>query len=205
MTVKILKAGNAALKECVDALAEGKVIIYPTDTAYGLGVDATNKAAFRRLLAIKRRNPAKPVSVAVANIEDAFKLAEFSKPALTLAREFMPGPVTLVLKARRNMPPITLKGKIRIRIPDNKFTLSMLRMLGRPVTATSANISGDKSVYSFKQLDERLLRLADIAVDGAETKYHAESTVIYALGSTPKILREGVIGFRKMEKALNTT
>ncbi len=198
----VMKPGTVALRKCVKALVEGKAIVYPTETVYGLGVDATSKKAIRKLFEIKARDPNKPVSIAFANVDDASKFVEFNESARILAKKFLPGPLTLVLKAKRKIPMIVRNGAIGIRIPSNKFALSLLRKFGKPITATSANISGFRSVDVASDVDSRLWKNVEIVIDDSKTEHGKESTVIDVTGKDPKILREGVISEREIAKAL---
>jgi L-threonylcarbamoyladenylate synthase len=190
---KTLNVSRSSILKCAKALSEGKAIIYPTETVYGLGVDATNEASVRELFSIKSRDPRKSISVAVADVESARKLAYFNSRAEALAHYFLPGPLTLVLRARTRMPLITTGGKIGIRIPDNKFVLGLLKEFGKPMTSTSANLSGSGSIVRASDADEELLRRVSIIVKALETKYLKESTVVDVTNPKIKILREGAI------------
>ncbi len=202
LMARILKPSQSAAAECAKALSKGRAVIYPTETVYGLGVDATNRKAVRSLFEIKKRDPKKPVSVAVASLSQAKRIAEFNKSAIALAKSFLPGPMTIVLRSRVSLPQITARGKIGIRIPKNSFVLLMLKKFGKPVTSTSANISGLKSASDTDQLDASLVPLVDILIDGGETKHKTESTVVDASLAKPKILREGAISAGQIARVL---
>ena len=201
---RILKASASSAAECVKALAKGRAVVYPTETVYGLGVDATNRKAVRLLFRIKKRDPKKPTSIAVANLKEAEKIAHFNKLALKLAKKFLPGPLTLVLKAKKSLPVLADDGTIGIRIPDSRFTHTLLLKFKKPITATSANISGARSASDLDQIDKQLLEMTEIIIDGSRTKYKIGSTVVDATGDEPKILREGAISRKSIENVLNT-
>ncbi|MDE1855139.1 MAG: threonylcarbamoyl-AMP synthase [Candidatus Micrarchaeota archaeon] len=200
--VRIIKASAAAVSECARALSEGKMIAYPTETVYGLGVDATNREALRRLFQVKKRDEGKPSSVAVADVEKAKEIAVFNSIAERLARKFLPGPLTLVVKAIAPMPLISLNGKIGIRVPSSSFSQELLRHFPNPITATSANISGIESITRASDLDKKLAESVDIIVDSVESKYRQGSTVVETLDSSYRILREGAISSKDLEAAL---
>lgn len=202
--VQILKALASSVAPCIEALREGNAIIYPTETVYGLGVDALNKLAVQNLYEIKARDPQKPVSIAVPEIDAAEKFAEINSTASKLAKNFLPGPLTLVLKLKIDMPWLSSNGKIGIRVPANRFALSLLKSFGRFITATSANISGMESAASSNQVDQKLVQQVAVFVDGSKTRYGRVSTVVDASGSSPKILREGAIAREAIENVLNT-
>ena len=201
---EVLKPGVTALRKCIKALSAGKAIVYPTETVYGLGADATNKLAVKRLFEIKTRDPSKPMSIALADVSAAEKFAIFNDTARMLAKKFLPGPLTLVLKARRSLPLITLKGTVGIRIPNHSFALSLLRRFKKPITATSANVSGLRSAVLASDVHSRLWTNVEIVVDDSETKYRLESTVLDVTSDKPKILREGAIKKGAIENVLNT-
>jgi L-threonylcarbamoyladenylate synthase len=202
--VKILKADASSLVQCVEALCKGKAIIYPTETVYGLGVDALNKKAVSDLLMIKERDPNKPISIAVPEISAVEKFAEVNDAALKLSKNFLPGPLTLVLKLKVDMSWLTSNKKIGIRVPANEFALSLLKSFGKPITATSANISGAGSAASSNQVDQKLVQRVAIFVDDSKTQYGKASTVIDASGGNLKILREGAVSRKAIENVLNT-
>jgi L-threonylcarbamoyladenylate synthase len=199
---RILKADSAAVRTCIDVLNRGGVILYPTDTIYGLGADATNRKAVRRLFGIKERDPKKPVYVAVANLQQAGEIAMLNSRARVLAKKFLPGPLTLILRARNKIPQVTYRGTIGIRMPDNAFALKLLRQFGKPLTATSANISGMAGISEFRKLDKLVLSKVDVALDGAKTRYGKPSTILDVSRYAPRLLREGAVSRRAIESVL---
>ncbi len=199
---RILKPSAASVEACIEALANGKAIVYPTETVYGLGVDATNRKAVAALFRIKKRDPSKPTSIAVASVAEARKMAYFNKSARILAKKFLPGPLTLVLKARKKMPVVASDGTIGVRVPDNSFTKVLLSKFGKPITATSANVAGAKSASRPSQIDDELLEMVEIIINDSKTRYGIGSTVIDLTNSEPKILREGSIKPQYIERVL---
>src|SRR3989338_475397 len=138
---------NKGVQLAVEYLKAGKAIVYPTDTAYGLGVDATNVQAVRRLYKIKGRSFKKPVHVIVPNYAAAQNVAMIDKPSRKLFKKFFPGPLTIVLELRiqnrKSWKMLSAEtGTIGIRMPDNRFALALVKKFGKPITTTSANLSG---------------------------------------------------------------
>jgi L-threonylcarbamoyladenylate synthase len=202
--MRIVNAGPGSAMECVRCLLDGGLIIYPTETVYGLGADATNEGAVKRIFDVKGRDSKKPVSIAVANIEQAKKLAEFDDTAEVLAIRFLPGPLTLVLKARVDLPWITSDSRrIGIRIPKSRFAHELLNKFERPIVATSANLSGAVEPRNFDEIDRRFYDSVEIIVNGGSTKYKKPSTVVEVLKGRTRILREGAIGRSEIEKVLH--
>ncbi len=179
------------------ALKDG-IVLFPTDTQYGLGVDALNADALKRLRALKGRDDGKPISVMVSDMDMAAEYAEVTPLAERLAEQFLPGKLTLVLSAKSVLPEELTAGTgtIGIRIPNHLLCLSMVRELGRPITATSANMS-DKEP---EKTPEKILaqfgaKASDISkvIDLGELPESLPSTVVDARTETPIILREGAI------------
>ncbi len=200
--MKILKTGGSSIQKCADCLSGGGLIIYPTDTVYGLGADAMNSKAVERAFEAKGKDISRPFSIAVGDLEQAFAIAEFNETAHLLVRRFLPGPLTLVLKAKADIQHVTYNGTIAIRVPYEGFTLNLLERFGKPIIATSANISGEKESYSFAGLSKEILDKVDIAVDAGETKYKKASTMVQVQEDGIKILREGAVSSDEIYDAI---
>ncbi len=200
--MKILSANVEAAIECAKYLADGEPVIYPTETVYGLGADVTNKNAVDRIFSAKGRDSTKAVSIAVANVAQAKELAEFDPVAEKLAEKFLPGPLTLILKSKIDLPNVVVDGKIGIRIPENDFVQKLIRIFRRPIISTSANLSGKKEPTNISEVDEKLFDRIKVLVDGGQTKYRKSSTVVESLGAGMRILREGAISKQQIEDAL---
>ena len=208
--MKIIKADSKGIKIAVKYLKAGKAVVYPTDTAYGLGVDATNVEAVRRLYKIKGRSFKKPVHVIVKNLSIAQKLAIFGNAAEKLFKKFMPVPLTLVSESRiLNMEYGRMlsagTGTICVRMPDNRFALELSRKFGKPITATSANISGGKTPYTIQdtlsQFQDKKNQ-PDLYIDAGKLPSKKPSTVVGLGSGQIKILRKGPIGLRRIQTAI---
>jgi L-threonylcarbamoyladenylate synthase len=175
------------------------ITLYPTDTVYGLGVDATDPAAIRALKDLKGRSgddAKKPISIVVTDMEMASKYAEVTPLARSLAERFLPGKLTVVLTAKNLPDELTAgTGTVGIRIPDHSVPLELVRRLGKPVTATSANVAGKPTLSTpeeiLKQFGGNAGLIAEV-IDGGPSTGTA-STVVDARGDTPIVLREGAI------------
>lgn len=167
-----------SVKKAVDVLKKGGVIVYPTDTLFGLGVDATNKKAVKKLFEIKKRDETKPISIIVSNVEMAKEYCKIDEKDEEILKKYLPGPYTFLLKKLDdNLPKeLTMFDKIRIRIPDNKICIEIVEKLGKPITATSANISGEKSPAKIEDVPDEIKKIAFV-VDG-ECKYGEGSTIV---------------------------
>ena len=181
-----------------DVLNSGGILLYPTDTLYGLGVDALNVEALKKLKVLKGRDEGKPISIVVSDMEMAEVYAEVTPLARKLAEVFLPGKITLILNARDNLP-VELTagtGTIGIRIPNNILCLNIARELGRPYTATSANVSDMDSKSTVSGILAQFgaqAGMIDRVIDVGELLESLPSTVVDARGDTPHIIREGAI------------
>ncbi|OGG41053.1 threonylcarbamoyl-AMP synthase [Candidatus Kaiserbacteria bacterium GWA2_50_9] len=179
-------------------LQAGGVILYPTDTLYGLGADALSDEAVEKVRAIKGRENGKPIHAIFADLDSVGEYAEVNDFARMLAKRYLPGPLTLVLKKRKEIQAGIARDidTIGVRIPQNKFCRALAREFGRPFTTTSANKSGKSPEHSVKDIVKQLGRGAkkiDLAIDAGELPPSEPSTVIDLTGTRPIILREGAI------------
>ncbi|MFH0792286.1 MAG: L-threonylcarbamoyladenylate synthase [bacterium] len=187
------------ISEAVAVLKKGGVIIFPTETCYGIGADATNPDAVEKVIQFKGSNRHKPISVMVFDKTTAKKYVEINRSADNLYRQFLPGPVTVVSKSRGKIcPKLESERKtLGIRIPDYSSTLSICRSFKKPVTATSANQTGKKSPYSLsdviKYTSPKRLKLVDLFIDAGRLPDHLPSTVVDTTVNEIKVLRQGEI------------
>jgi len=181
----------------VAVLKAGGIVIYPTETVYGIGVDATNPQAVAKLLKYKSRREGKPLSIAVTDQAMAEKFVELNDQARSLYRRFLPGPVTVVSRDLGRVAPGVASefGTLGIRQPAHPLILALVQTLGRPITATSANASGEKRPYSLNDILSRLsnqqIKLIDLAIDAGTLPPNPPSTVIDTTLSTPLVMRQG--------------
>ncbi|NLV13101.1 L-threonylcarbamoyladenylate synthase [Haloarcula argentinensis] len=164
--------------DAATAVRNGELVVYPTETVYGLGADALDAAAVERVFEAKGRERDKPVSMAVPDVESAREYTRLSDRELAFMREFLPGPVTVVVERRDAVPDVLVAGRDRVgvRIPDHDLALELLTETG-PLTATSANISGNPSARSVDDLDAIRERAA-VVLDAGETDGGTGSTVV---------------------------
>ena len=176
----------------VEALHRGGVIIYPTDTVYGLGCDIFNRKAINRIYQIKQAPAGKPLSFVCADLKDLAQYAKnISNASYRMMKRLLPGPYTFILEASRDVPKFMI-GKRRtvgIRVPDNPICLDIVRALGRPVLSTSVAASGDGSdLNDADSIASRYGKVVDVIVDGGVI-VSEPSTVVDLTGEEPEILR----------------
>jgi L-threonylcarbamoyladenylate synthase len=187
-------------------IRKGGIVAFPTETVYGLGADALNAKAVRKLFKAKKRPLDNPIIVHVASKEDVYRLArDVPKEAENLMAKFWPGPLTLVFKRSRLVPDITVVGlnTIGIRMPKNEVALSLLRESGTPLAAPSANLAGKPSPTTAQHVIEDLAGRIDVILDAGPTKIGVESTVINMTSSPPEILRPGGTPYERLKEVLD--
>lgn len=200
------------LEETSAVLRSGGLVIFPTETTYGAGVDATNQAAVDKLLAYKSRREGKPLSIAVTSVEMAEKYVTVNDQARVLYAQFLPGPVTVVSKNKGLVAQGVASefGTVGVRIPDYPMLLELLNLYGKPITATSANGSGQKRPYSiqdiFENISEKQKGLIDLVLDAGTLPTNPPSTVIDTTLSAPVTLRSGAVTLQPADgKAIEPT
>jgi L-threonylcarbamoyladenylate synthase len=190
---------QAVLQRAQQVIASGGLVIFPTETVYGAGVDATNPAAVEKLLAYKSRRQGKPLSIAVTDSKMAERYVELNDQARELYRRFLPGPVTVVSRAKGTVAPGVASefGTLGVRIPAYPLITDLVAALGKPLTATSANASGEARPYTIDTILEPLSGkqrdLIDLIIDAGTLPPNLPSTVIDTTLSTPITLRAGDI------------
>ena len=197
---KIISDNNKnAVNEAVRVLRHGGVIVYPTETSYGIGVDATNQKARKKIYKIKKRFVWKKLSIVLGSSLMAQRYIRIDSKAKKLINKFMPGPLTIVCDSKRagNM------GKdVAFRISRHKFALSVVRSFGKPVTATSANITGKGPIYEIRKIIKTFDGKVDLIINGGNLPRRKVST-IYDVRSG-KIFRKGPVSKSEIDKALNS-
>jgi L-threonylcarbamoyladenylate synthase len=197
--------GPDKIAEAVSILKGGGVIAYPTETFYGLGADARNEKAIEKIFVMKGRAFKNPVSVIIATQWDILPLvSEVPETAKILMKTFWPGPLTLVFTASNRVSHLLTagSGKIGIRVSSHPIAALLVHSLGAPLTATSANRSGESENASASGVVKSLSDLPDAIIDGDETPGQPGSTILDVTVFPPLILREGAISGKKIHSAI---
>ena len=189
--------------KAIAVLKKDGIIIYPTETCYGVGVDATNSEAVKKLLTYKERPTGKAISVAVSDEQMAQKYVKVNETARNLYKNFLPGPITVISNIKRSQKIATgiaaEDGSLGIRIPDYSLMVRIIKQFGKPITATSANMSGRKTPYKIadilNNIPEKKKGLIDLIIDAGELPHNPPSTVVDTRLNDEKVLREGSILF----------
>jgi L-threonylcarbamoyladenylate synthase len=185
-------------------LRAGGVIGFPTDTAYGLGADASNEDAVRSIFEIKGRSETKPILLLVNSLKMAAGVAHIPEIARSLAETLWPGPLTMILPASKHVATIVTAGTngVGVRWPDAPFANRLTGALGKPVTATSANRSGKPAAASATEVRAQLEGDLEMLVDGGILPAPGGSTVLDLTHDRPVLIREGPVSFRRLQELL---
>jgi len=194
MRARLLAMNSDSIAMAARTVHRGLLVVYPTDTVYGLGCDPLNHAAVRRLFEAKGRE-SKPVPVLCASTEKAEELVKLSGRAAELARKYWPGALTIVATLRRPLPPQLTQGGefLGVRVPAHSGCLELIAACGGWLTGTSANHSGNPSARSAGQALDELGDSVDFVLDGGRLSGQ-DSTVVKVVGDEVTILRTGPIG-----------
>jgi L-threonylcarbamoyladenylate synthase len=189
-----------------DALQQGELVAFPTETVYGLGADATNDAAVARLFAVKKRPIFNPLICHVADAADAFKLGDFPDAARALAERFWPGPLTIVVPraARSRVSLLASAGleSLALRVPRHPIARQLLQAFDQPLVAPSANPSGGLSPTTAEHVRQGLGIRVKIILDGGPAIVGLESTVVSFLEDEVRLLRPGGLAREEVERIL---
>ena len=195
------------LQRAAQLVRSGGMIVYPTETLYGIGADATNPGAVKRVTEAKKRTERKPILVLVDSVEMMSPLVEaVPLAARILIQGYWPGPLTLVFNASDRVPAeLTQGGKtIGIRIPSSRLCLRLLAHLRTPLTSTSANVSGGTPARTVDRIQNELAGV-DLYLDAGELPESLPSTVVDVSGRSPRLLRNGAIPAEQIQQVLPGT
>lgn len=200
--MKIININDKAVETSVKILSNGGLVIYPTETLYGIGADATNQEAINKLTTYKNRPFGKPYSIAVTDEAMASNYVELNKTAKNFYQKFLPGPLTVISNGKH----IVAKGvesedgTLGIRIPDYKLVTDIIKNFGKPITSTSANASYKKRPYKISDIldniSDKQKKLIDLIIDAGTLPPNEPSTVIDTTLDDTIVLRQGDIKFK---------
>ncbi len=208
--IEVINADNPdrrLLRRAARLISAGEVVMCPTDTGYAFTANALDEKAIARVFNLKGRAYSNPIHVTVSSIAEAEKYAHVNEVARHLARRFLPGALTLVLPRKEMVPAILVAGRntIGIRVPDNKVILGLAAMTGLPITSTSANISGQPTPYSVREVVEQLggsIETVALVLDQGQLSPPELSTIVDLTVYPPQLLRQGHISWEDILDAL---
>jgi len=210
--MKIIKLSgkneNSIIESVVDVLSKGGLVVYPTETCYGIGADVTNQSAVDKVIKYKKKRQGKALLIAVADKEMAGKYVKINEIAENIYDNYLPGPISVVSKSKGYVAKgVEADDKtIGIRMPKYCLVLKIIKKFGKPVTSTSANSSYKKTPYSVKDILENISKkqkdLIDLIIDAGELPKNKPSTVINTKLNEIQILREGDVNLKSPKKVI---
>ncbi len=197
------------LKKAARLVRKGAVLVCPTDTGYALAANALDAKAIVKVFNLKGRDYSNPIHVAVNSLEMAGRYAHVGPEAEQLAHRFLPGALTLVLPKKEIVPSLLVAGRdtVGIRIPDNKVILDLAALTDLPITATSANASGQPAPYSVAEVLSLLGEAAEqvaLILDQGLIPSHELSTIVDLTVSPPQLLRQGLVSWLEIRQVLQS-
>ncbi len=205
MTTEILKPAAENLLRAANLIKRGEIVAFPTETVYGLGADAFNVDACKKIYSAKQRPADKPLTLHVATFEMIEQIAEISSAAEKLIEKFLPGPLTLILPKKNIVPDfVTCNSKsVGVRFPKNSVAQDFIKIAGVPIAAPSANISGKNPPTTAQEVFDNLSGKVEIILDGGKCNVGISSTVADISNGELKILRQGIISAAQILEILN--
>lgn len=204
--LKLHKNSYDKLKNVAKVINDGKVVVFPTETVYGIGVNGLDVYAIKKLYNIKVRDYNKPISLLVSNYEMIESVANIVSPIEKKIIEcFFPGPITLILNKKDVVPDILTSGTntVGIRMPDSEFCLRLIDYVGKPLATSSANISGRESGVNIEDIYAQFGDNVDLYVDNDEKRSCVSSSVVRVVDDEIVILRNGTISKEEILKKIN--
>jgi L-threonylcarbamoyladenylate synthase len=182
-------------QKAASVLREGGIIIYPTETLYGIGALALNEESVKKIFKIKERFYGKPIPILVGDKGMFSRFVEVTEEASKLIHKFLPGPLTLVLRQKKFLPDLISAGtgKVAVRLSSHPFVRRLFDLVFEPLTSTSANLSGEENLFNFDEICEAFKDKVDLMVDSGSLPPSKGSTVIDLTVKPPRIVREGDI------------
>ena len=197
---------ESMIAETQKVLKGGGVIAFPTDTFYGLGANPYNTKAVDKIYSIKGRDPEKPLLLLIDSILKLDDMVEeISEASAKLIESFWPGPLTILFKPKHTIPKNITTGLIGIRQPGNLITRKFLAGLNYPLTAPSANISGEDPTTTAEQVKDRLGNKVDLILDAGICRGGEPSTLVDTTQTPIRLVRAGAINFKSIQESLNET
>ena len=184
------------LEKVATSIQEGRILVFPTETVYGIGTNGLDEQAVKKLYEVKQRPENKAISLLVSDIKMVEKIAkDITELEYKLMEKFFPGPLTIILKKKDNVPDIVTAGKdtVGVRMPSGEIARKLVEYAKTPIAAPSANISGEPSGTNLENIINNFDGKVEYFIDGGETELGISSTIIEVINNEIHILREGSI------------
>ncbi len=189
------------LADAVGVLQSDGLVVYPTETLYGLGANPYSEGAVERMFEVKKKRSRAPVAIAVSGLDEARHIASFAPRDLRIWKAFMPGPLTMILRARSAAPRsvVSGKGSLGLRMPQHDVALTLAREFG-PITATSANLHRAPPARTVDEAISQLGNRVDLYIDAGSCPVGQGSTVVDLTSERITIKRKGAVGIEELER-----
>ncbi|MBC6477582.1 MAG: threonylcarbamoyl-AMP synthase [Hormoscilla sp. GM7CHS1pb] len=204
--IEILPVDNqAAVSKAVELLKKGDVVVFPTDTIYGIGASIARESGVKKIFEVKSRSPQKPLIIYVASFEQLQQVTqEIPESTLSSLRKIWPGAMSGIFGKTEIVPSFVTSGQntVAVRIPNHQLCLELVRRVGDPLAVTSANISGMETQKTAPEVAAQLGERVPLVLDGGPNPEQQPSTLVDFTGSTARLLREGAWSFSKLRQAI---
>lgn len=193
------------LEHAAELIKQGKIVVFPTETVYGIGTNGLDAGAVKKLYEIKQRPLNKPVTLLVSNMEMVETVAkDINEMEYKIMKKFFPGPLTIILKKQDIVPDIVTAGgqTVGIRMPSGEIARKLVEIAGVPIAAPSANITGQPSGTDLQEIKKHFEGVVDFFIDGGESELGISSTIVQVIDGKPQILRQGSITLEEIVKEI---
>ena len=190
-------------KKAAELIKQGKIVVFPTETVYGIGTNGLDENAVKKLYEIKQRPLNKPISLLVSNMDMVnYIVKDISEIEYKIMGKFFPGPLTIILKKRDIVPDIVTAGKetVGVRMPSGEIVQQLLEKANVPIACPSANISGEPSGTNIKEIKKHFKNNVDLLNDGGESELGLASTIVQVVDGKVQILRKGNISLEEINQ-----
>lgn len=194
----MLEKAGKLIKQC-------KIVVFPTETVYGIGTNGLDGQAVKKLYEVKQRPLNKPISLLVSNMEMVNKIArDITETEYKIMEKFFPGPLTIILKKKEVVPDVVTAGQdtVGVRMPRGEIARKLVEMAGVPIAAPSANISGEPSGTNLQEIKKHFEEKVDLFIDGGISELGLASTIVQVVDGKPVILRQGSITLEQINEIL---
>lgn len=193
------------LEKAGELIKQGKIVVFPTETVYGIGTNGLDSQAVKKLYEVKQRPLNKPISLLVSNMEMVHTIArDITEVEYKIMEKFFPGPLTIILKKKDIVPDIVTAGQdtVGIRMPSGEIARKIVEIAGVPIAAPSANITGEPSGTNLQEIKGQFEGKADFFIDGGTSELGLASTIVQVVGGKTQILRQGSITLEQINNAI---
>lgn len=193
------------LEKAAQLIKQGKIVVFPTETVYGIGTNGLDEQAVKKLYEVKQRPLNKPITLLVSNMEMVNEIArEITETEYKIMGKFFPGPLTIILKKKNIIPDMVTAGQdtVGVRMPSGEIAKKLVELAGVPIAAPSANISGEPSGTDLQEIKKSFEGKADCFIGGGISEIGLSSTIVQVIDGKPVILRQGIITLEQINKIL---